>query len=167
MSVLTHDAILAEIAAGTIGFEPPLSPDQVGVASVDLTLSNVFRVFIPQPEAVDVDAAADYLTVTKEVIRDEFILRPSESVLGITMEKVFLPGNICGWFEGRSRFARLGLLVHISAGIIQPGVANHQVLEMTNLSPNSMRLKAGERICQVVLERCEGEAKYAGKFKEQ
>ncbi|NCN03456.1 MAG: dCTP deaminase, partial [Candidatus Pacebacteria bacterium] len=88
-------------------------------------------------------------------------------IIAITKEKITLPGNICGWLEGRSRFARLGLLIHISAGLIQPGVDNHQVLEITNLSPNTLVLYAGERICQLAFQRCEGEAFYKGRFEKQ
>lgn len=66
-----------------------------------------------------------------------------------------------------SRFARLGLLIHISAGLTQPGVDNHQFLEITNLSPNTLSLHVGERICQLAFQRCEGEASYKGRFENQ
>jgi dCTP deaminase len=111
--------------------------------------------------------STDYTSLTKEVKADTITIHPQETILGVTREKVTLPGDICGWIEGRSRFARLGLLIHISAGLIQPGVSNHQVLEITNLGPNMLELHAGERICQLAFQRCEGKAMYEGKFKMQ
>lgn len=85
----------------------------------------------------------------------------------MTQEKITLSPDLCGWFEGRSRFARIGLGVHVSAGFIQPGVANYQVLEITNLGPTPVFLVPDVRICQIVIERCEGKAVYKGRFKDQ
>jgi dCTP deaminase len=167
MSVLTKPAIQQELAKGTIVIEPTLDPHQIREASIDLRLGRKFRVFEKATQVIDVNEAADYQKITREVEADELLLMPQETVLGITMEKVTLPGSICGWLEGRSRFARLGVLVHISAGLIQPGVSNHQVLEITNLSPNVLKLMAGEKICQLAFLRCEGESKYQGKFSVQ
>ena len=56
------------------------------------------------------------------------------------LEKVTLASDICGWLEGRSRFSRLGLLVHISASFMQPGIENKQVLEISNQSPMPLAL---------------------------
>jgi dCTP deaminase len=100
-------------------------------------------------------------------VEDSFILMPGETVLGITLERVRLPGSICGWLEGRSRFARMGLVIHMTASFVQPGVNNRQVLEIGNLAPFPLVLKPGVRICQLILEHMEGEASYAGRFKDQ
>jgi dCTP deaminase len=165
--VLTHDQINKELKLGNIQFSPPIKDDQISVASVDLHLSNEFRIFQNIIEIVDLKEETDYKDLTELITAEELILKPHETVLGITKEQITLPSNICGWLEGRSRFARLGLLIHISAGFIQPGVSNRQVLEITNLSPNSLVLHANERLCQIVFQRCEGNAKYNGKFVEQ
>jgi len=165
--ILTRDVIKKELEMGRIVIEPPLLPEFIQVASVDLRLNNVFRVFDKADGAIDVTEGMDYKTITTEVVKDEFFLHPGETILGVTMEKITLPGDICGWLEGRSRFARLGLLIHISAGLIQPGISNHQVLEITNLGPNVLTLHAGERICQLAFQRLEGEAMYNGKFQGQ
>lgn len=168
MAVLTRDIIKQEIASGRISIDPDLSDDQIQVASIDLTLDETFRIFQQHSNGpIDVKESTDYQSLTKEVIQQTIDIRPQETILGVTKEKITLPGDICGWIEGRSRFARLGLLIHISAGLIQPGISNHQVLEITNLGPNILRLHAGERICQLAFQRCEGQAVYAGKFKEQ
>lgn len=167
MSILTHDEILSEMKIGSIKFAPKISLDQVKEASVDLHLSDFFRVYDKINKVVEINDKADYQKITKLIKAKELMLHPHETVLGITREKITLPGNICAWIEGRSRFARLGLLIHISAGLIQPGVSNRQVLEITNLSPNTLMLKEGERICQLVFQRCAGNVVYSGRFKRQ
>jgi dCTP deaminase len=165
--LLTRDAIKAEIKKGRIVIEPALPDSSIQVASVDLSLSNVFRVFQKAEGIIDVVEATDYREITIEIIKDVILLSPGETILGVTNEKITLPDDICGWLEGRSRFARLGLLIHISAGLIQPGVSNHQVLEITNLGPSVLALHAGERICQLAFQRLEGHATYNGKFQGQ
>lgn len=165
--VLTHDEIKKELECGTIQISPQIDENQISVASVDLHISNEFRVFKKDTKIIDLKETTDYKDLTDEVIADQLVIQPQETVLGITREKITMPGDICGWLEGRSRFARLGLLIHISAGFIQPGVSNRQVLEITNLSPNSLILYANERLCQIIFQRCEGNAKYNGKFVRQ
>jgi dCTP deaminase len=98
---------------------------------------------------------------------ESFTLMPGETVLGITHERIKLPGSICGWLEGRSRFARMGLVIHMTASFVQPGINNRQVLEIGNLAPFPLVLKPGVRICQIILERTEGKASYQGKFRSQ
>lgn len=167
MSLLTQSIIRQEIEKGLISFDPPIPEEQINTISVDLRLGRSFRIFNPWPDGMLADESVHYHEFTHEIEADEYRLRPHETVLGVTLEKVTLAPSIAGWLEGRSRFARMGLLIHISAGLIQPGVSNHQVLEITNLSPNDIILKAGEKICQLAFERCEGEASYSGQFQGQ
>lgn len=166
MSLLTHDAILEQLEKGTITIEP-FDMSQVREASVDLRLDKTFRVFKKLDQPIPLIEQTDYKEYSDEVIVDKFQIKPHETILGVTMEKITLPGNICAWIEGRSRFARMGLLIHISAGLIQPGISNHQVLEITNLGPNVLELVAGERICQLVFQQTVGQAHYSGKFQGQ
>lgn len=165
--LLTKDIIKQELKEGRIKIEPTLPDDAIQVASVDLSLSNTFRVFQKAEGIIDVVESTDYKNITTEIVKNVVLLSPGETILGVTKEKITLPGDICGWLEGRSRFARLGLLIHISAGLIQPGVSNHQVLEITNLGPSVLALHAGERICQLAFQRLEGNALYNGKFQGQ
>jgi dCTP deaminase len=88
-------------------------------------------------------------------------------VLGITRERIRLPSDIAGWLEGRSRYARLGLTVHVTAGFVAPGVDGRQVLEMSNVTSRPLAIHAGVRLCQIVLQRCEGSAIYTGRFARQ
>lgn len=165
--LLTRDVIKKELAAGRIIIEPTIPDECIQVASIDLSLSNTFRVFQKAEGIIDVVETTDYKKITTEITKEVVLLSPGETIIGMTKEKITLPGDICGWLEGRSRFARLGLLIHISAGLIQPGVSNHQVLEITNLGPSVLALHAGERICQLAFQRLEGSAIYKGKFQGQ
>jgi dCTP deaminase len=165
--ILTHDEILKEISSGHIVIDP-FSPDCVGPASVDLHLGNEFRVFRKVHDIVRVSPEANYEEITERIqVRDHLLLMPQETVLGITQERITLAPNICGWLEGRSRFSRLGLLVHISASFMQPGIANKQCLEISNFSPMPLALYPGIPICQFIFQRTLGEARYQGKFRNQ
>jgi dCTP deaminase len=167
MGILTREEILKEIEKGTIKIEP-FSLDQVGPASVDLHLSNEFRIFKNTRRVIEIRDGTSHEDVTEKIrIKDHLILMPGEMVLGITRERITLPDNICGWLEGRSRFARLGLLVHISTSFIQPGISNKQCLEIINFSPMPIALYPGTAICQFVFQQTIGKAIYEGKFKEQ
>lgn len=165
--ILSHNQILEELQKGTIQITPAIDPSQISVASVDLRLGNVFRKYLKQDTPIPVISTTNYQDYSEEIVTNTILLHPQETLLGITLEKIKLPGNISAWIEGRSRFARLGLLIHISAGFIQPGVDNQQVLEMTNLGPNTLELHAGEQICQLVFQRMEGNSIYSGKFADQ
>lgn len=167
MTLLTKHHIEQEINSGRLVITPPLKPDQVGGASIDLTLSREFRIFRARAGAIDIQSSTNYKRYTTSTRASSILIRPQETILAMTEEQIKLPDNIVGWLEGRSRFARLGLLIHISAGLIHPGVNNHQVLEITNLSPNILRLHAGVRICQLVLEYTTGPISYRGRYRTQ
>ncbi|MDY6771392.1 MAG: dCTP deaminase [Candidatus Nanohaloarchaea archaeon] len=167
MSVLARDAIIDELENGDLDIDP-LDAEQIGPASIDLTLDNKFRVYneVQDVYPVDEDVDPDNLTRVIEV-EDSILLKPGQTMHGITQEKISLPDDLCGWIEGRSRFARLGLLVHITAGFIQPGTSNRTVLEIGNVSPVPLELKPGTRICQIILQRTEGTASYDGRYRDQ
>ncbi|NTW58008.1 MAG: hypothetical protein HGA43_02425 [Nitrospirae bacterium] len=88
-------------------------------------------------------------------------------VLGITKEKIALADTISGRLEGRSRFARSGLAVQVTAGFMHPGISNHQVLEIVNPGYAPLALYPGTRICQFIFERCDGHAISHGRFVQQ
>jgi dCTP deaminase len=167
MGVLTREELLRAIDSGTVAIDP-FQEDQVGPGSVDLHLGREFRVFKKLRNACVVEDRIDLDALTDRVeVEDSFTLMPGETVLGITQERIRLPANVCGWLEGRSRFARMGLVIHMTASFVQPGVDNRQVLEIGNLAPFPLVLKPGVRICQIILERTEGEASYRGRFMHQ
>jgi dCTP deaminase len=167
MAVLTRDAILAEIEAGNVRIDP-FEPDQLGAASIDLTLGDEIRVIEQVGEPIDLVANSDYRDHTRvERLDRPFVLESGSTIHGITRERITLPVNLCGFLEGRSRFARLGLMIHVTSAFVQPGVDNRQVLEMSNVSGQPLRIHAGVRVCQLVLMRTDGEARYAGRFADQ
>jgi dCTP deaminase len=167
MAVLTRDAILAELAAGRLQIEP-FSPDQLGAASIDLTLGDEIRVMLPRAEPIELSDEVDYRDHTRSLRLDPpYVLEPGCTIHGITRERITLPPDLCGLLEGRSRFARLGLMIHVTSAFVQPGVRNRQVLEMSNVSKRALRIHPGVRLCQIVLLRTEGQAVYRGRFAQQ
>ena len=165
--ILTHDVILAEIAAGRITLDP-FGPEQVGPASIDLHLGDEIRVMEGGPDVVELTEDADYRTITQVRRLDaRYVLKPGETIHAITRERITLPGNVAGWLEGRSRYARLGLMIHVTSGFVAPGINSRQVLEMSNVAGRPLAVHAGVSVCQIVLQRCEGSAIYAGRFARQ
>jgi dCTP deaminase len=167
MAVLTRDAIFAELDAGRVRISP-FSRDQVGAASIDLTLGDEIRVMNRGRDPIDVLDGEDFRDHTQvRELSEPYVLAPGSTIHGITRERIALPSNLCGFLEGRSRFARLGLMIHVTSAFVQPGVDNRQVLEMSNVSDRPLRIHAGVRVCQIVLLRTEGESLYSGRFADQ
>ena len=167
MTVLTRDVILSEIEAGRLVISP-FASDQLGAASIDLTLGNEIRVIDAVPTPIDLRNGADYRDHTQiQRLDTPYVLEPGCTIHGSTRERISLPPDLCGFLEGRSRFARLGLMIHVTSAFIQPGVSNRQVLEMSNVAGRPLRIHPGVRLCQLVLMRTEGEAVYRGRFADQ
>ena len=166
MAVLGRQAILQAIDDGLIAITP-FNADHVGPASVDLTLGSTFRVFRKVHEVIEVCDHTDYRECTDKLEIPEgghILIMPGETVLGITRERVRLGPGLCGWLEGRSRFARLGLMVHISAPFMGPGIDSQQVLELSNFGPAPLAVVPGTLSCQFIFQRMDGEEHYAGRF---
>lgn len=166
MAILIGDEITKAIKRGLIKIEP-LDESQISPGSVDLTLGNDFRIFKRHLDTYHVKDDSRFEDITELVgIRDGgFItINPGEMILGITKEKITLAKNIAGRLEGRSRFARFGLAVHVTAGFMQPGISNQQVLEIVNLGHTPLALYPGTKVCQFIFEECKGEAEYRGRF---
>ena len=98
---------------------------------------------------------------------EKLLLLPGQACLAMTHERVSLPTDICAILEGRSRFARVGLAVHITAGFIHPASNSKTVLEIFNASSVPLNLIPGVRICQMVFMRMDGHGRYEGRFKVQ
>ena len=167
MAVLTRDAILREMELGRLRVEP-FALDQLGPASIDLTLGDEIRVIEPGPTPIPIRDDADYRAYTRRQRLDgPYLLAPGDTIHGITRERVSLAPDLCGFLEGRSRFARLGVMIHVTSAFVQPGVSNRQVLEISNVSGRTLEIRAGVRICQLVILRTEGSAAYQGRFADQ
>ena len=166
--ILSKNEIIREIKRGKITITP-FDEKCIGPCSVDLRLGSVFRVFNKKAKTFDVDENAvieDHSKVVN-VGKEGITISPNELVLGVTEEKIKLAPDFCARIDGRSRFARLGLAVHLSSSLVQPGVDNVQVLEILNSSPNRLRLRPGLKICQLVFEELKGKAVYRGSYRTQ
>ncbi len=169
MSVLIGREIEKAIKNKLIKIEP-FDKSQVGPGSIDLTLGNEFKIFKKQSKIYHIKNQSLFQDITKAVHvndGDYIIIKPGEMILGITKEKITLADNISGRLEGRSRFARFGLAIHVTAGFMQPGISNKQVLEIVNLGHAPLALYPGTKICQFIFEKCTGRAKYRGRFLKQ
>lgn len=169
MSVLIGKEIEKALQKKLIVIEP-FDRSQLGPGSIDLSLGNDFRIFKKRSKIYHVENHSRFQDITKDVhVKDgEYIvIKPGEMILGITKERITLADNISGRLEGRSRFARFGLAVHVTAGFMHPGISNHQVLEIVNLGHTPLALYPGTRICQFIFEKCSGRAKYRGRFVKQ
>ena len=152
--ILGRKAILELMERGDIRIEP-FDERALGPASYDIALSSKFRVFDRYDEFIDIRDDSFDPAVFGDVVDTgggPIEIQPGQLVLGMSVERITLSHNVMGWISGRSRFARIGLLVHVSSNLIQPGVSNHQILEVVNLSPRPIRLWPGTRIAQVVFE---------------
>jgi dCTP deaminase len=133
--VLSDRAIRRLIEAGRIGIDP-YDPALMQPSSLDVRVDRLFRVFRnSRYPYIDVKAEQEGLTELVEVSGDEpFILHPGEFVLGSTLERVTLPDDLVARLEGKSSLGRLGLLIHSTAGFIDPGFDGHVTLELSNVA---------------------------------
>ncbi len=125
--------------------------DAIQPVSVDLMLGDKFRIF-KRTSTPHIDLKQDLQGLTDEVCVKEgaaFYLHPRDFVLGITREWLRLPADLMGRLDGKSSLGRLGLLVHSTAGFIDPGFQGRIVLEFTNVSPMPITLYPGMPIAQV------------------
>ena len=132
----------------------PMKEDQIGPSSIDLSLGNSWRVF-KQLTKTHIDPSKDKDTdeFTEILTADEFVIHPGEFVLGTTKEFIQVPNDLVGRLEGRSSWGRLGIVIHSTAGFVNPGFNGTLTLEMTNLGKMPVLLKSGMRICQIIFER--------------
>jgi dCTP deaminase len=148
--VLSDRTIREALAAGRLVIEP-IAEDALQPASVDIRLDREFRVFRNHRDAyIDVREPMEGLTAMERVDDDEpFVLHPGEFVLGSTLERVALPDDMVARVEGKSSLGRLGLLVHATAGYVDPGWDGHLTMELSNVSNLPVRLYYGMKIGQL------------------
>ena len=152
--VLSDRDIRAEIEAGRIVIDP-YTPEAVQPSSVDLHLDRRFRVFRnSRYPYIDVREEQPELTELVEISGDEpFILHPGEFVLGSTLERVGLPDDLVARLEGKSSLGRLGLLIHSTAGYVDPGWEGNLTLELSNVANLPITLYDGMKIGQISFQR--------------
>ena len=148
--VLSDRTIKEEIARGRIVIEP-LDQNDIQPASVDLHLDRRLLVFRNSTEPfIDLRAELPDLTELTEIPSDRpFILHPGEFVLASTLERIGLPHDLVARLEGKSSLGRIGLLIHSTAGYVDPGWTGHLTLELTNVARLPITLYFGMRIGQI------------------
>ena len=112
----------------------PLDEDDIQPSSVDLHLAPEISVFQERPgEVIDVTADNSHLLTEHVIPRDEpFLLQPGDFALANTVESVVIPDDLKASLDGKSSLGRLGLLVHATAGYIDPGFRGTITLELSN-----------------------------------
>jgi dCTP deaminase len=148
--ILSDRSIREAIAAGRIEIEP-FDVGCIQPSSVDLHVDSQFRVFAnSRYPFIDVKQEMSDLTEMVEVKPDEpFILHPGEFVLGSTLERVSIPNDLVARLEGKSSLGRLGLLIHSTAGYVDPGWDGYLTLELSNVANLPITLYPGMKIGQI------------------
>jgi dCTP deaminase len=155
--VLSDVDIKRYIEAGKIRIDPQLPPEQFGSCSVDFRLGREFNVFEHSRHAfIDLRAGTALEGIMRPLIveaNEPFILQPREFVLAITEESLELDDDVLGRLEGRSSLGRIGIIVHGTAGLFDPGWRGKATLELSNLSRMPVALYPGMRICSFTFEQ--------------
>jgi len=146
--LLSDREISSYIEGGEIGITP-FDKSLVQPSSLDMRLGSNFRVMEPGERAVDTKAVEDFTDFVPCDYGDCFVLSPGDFVLARTMEEIGLPDFITAKLEGKSSLARLGLVLHATAGFIDPGFHGTITLELSLVSPRPLILYPGQKIGQV------------------
>jgi len=156
--ILSDRDIRKALETGQISIEPkPNLERQLGACSVDLRLGHRFRIFEHSRHPyINLRDTKTTQKVTSEVLvkkGEAFIMHPGEFVLATTLEKVELPNDILGRLEGRSSLGRLGIIVHSTASMFDPGWEGTATMELGNLGVLPVALYPGMRVCAFTFEQ--------------
>ena len=155
--ILSDRDVRERLARGTIKIVPEPDPEiQIQPASIDLRLGYDFQTFnYTQQALIDPADPSSFEQLTSLIHLQEserFIVHPGEFVLATTLEHVEIPDDLVARLEGRSSIGRLGIVIHSTAGYIDPGFKGRITLEISNLGRIAVALYPGMRICQIAFE---------------
>lgn len=155
--ILSDRDVRARLARGDIKIAPEPDPEiQIQPASIDLRLGYDFQTFnYTQQALIDPADPSSFEQLTNLIHLQEserFIVHPGEFVLATTLEHVEIPDDLVARLEGRSSIGRLGIVIHSTAGYIDPGFKGRITLEISNLGRIAVALYPGMRICQIAFE---------------
>ncbi|MDG1188043.1 MAG: dCTP deaminase [Ilumatobacter sp.] len=154
--ILSDRTLREQLNAGRIVIDP-LDETLIQPSSIDVRISNLFRVFRNHTRGV-IDVKQDLTDLTELIEMPAsldgndtaaFMLHPGEFVLGSTLERVGVPGDLVGRVEGKSSLGRLGLMIHSTAGFIDAGFDGHITLELANVASLPITLYPGMKIGQI------------------
>lgn len=135
----------------------PFDPKSVQPASYDIKLGYEFRIFknIHKPYLDLKNPIEDFMELIRIKDDKHLIIHPGEFLLGTSIERVRIPSDMIARLDGKSSLGRLGIIVHATAGYIDPGFKGHITLEMTNVANIPIALYPGMRIGQISFMRLE------------
>jgi dCTP deaminase len=155
--VLSDVDIKRYIQQGKIRVSPELPHEQFGSCSVDFKVGNEFSIFEHSRHAFidlrDRRALEDIMRTVHVKDGEPFVLQPREFALAITQECLELDDDVLGRLEGRSSLGRIGIIVHGTAGLFDPGWSGRATLELSNLGIMPVALYPGMRICSFTFEQ--------------
>lgn len=149
---------------GRLAISPRINKHtQLGSCSVDLRLGTQFRVFnharLAYIDPNNPKMMADMMTEVRPKANDPFILQPGDFVLATTIESISIADDLIGRLEGRSSLGRLGIVVHSTASIFEPGWNGVVVMELGNLGRMPVALYPKMRICSMTFEELSSPAR--------
>jgi len=153
--MLSDIDIAFSLSTGGLGIDP-YDSDNMQPASYDLTLDCNF--LVPNDNVVQIDmykVKPNHMIHMRADKIEGIVLQPGEFILGSTLETITIGDNFVGRIEGKSSIGRLGLLVHVTAGFIDPGFSGQVTLEMFNAAPWDLVLYPGQQIAQIAFQRLE------------
>ncbi len=163
--MLSDSHITEAIHNGSIKVTPAPSSAQIQPASLDITLggTGVLKYRRPSsafgvPVIVPGEDQADQMEHIPFEEDGCIILMPGDFLLGTTQERVGLPNNIAARVEGKSSLGRIGLIIHGTAGFIDPGFVGNITLEISNIAPRPIKLCRTMRIGQIAFFALTGTA---------
>lgn len=155
MSILVDHEIRAAVQAGKLILDP-YEDGLIQPNSYDVRLSDRFSWHDAGAGIIDPYDSGSVLSGLVEVVEDSIVLAPGQFILGATLERICLPRDIVGQLTGKSSLARLGVMVHVTAGFIDAGFSHPPAqitLEIVNVGNRPVRLHAGMPIGQMVFTR--------------
>jgi dCTP deaminase len=154
--ILSDRDIKAAIRSGRVKIDVPLDLLHIHASSMDLKLGSTFKLYdhskFPVLDPKRPETFAGNMRTVEIAPGEAFFVQPGEFVLGVTCETISVPDDMVVRVEGRSSLGRLGIIVHSTAGFVDPGFTGTITLEISNLNRLPVALYPGMRICQLAFE---------------
>jgi len=157
--ILSDHDIRDAIDSGRIKITAPDDKflENIGPSSLDLRCGSHFKVYehtkfslLDPADPTTFENCSRMIEVKNSA--EPFIVQPGDFILGVTLESIALPDDLVARVEGRSSLGRLGIIVHSTAGFVDPGFAGTITLEITNINRMPVALYPGMRVCQLAFE---------------
>lgn len=151
--ILSDKTIEELIENGRIDIEPDITDEQIQPASLDVRLG---------------EECFETVNSRMRHSTGEHAFQPSVPYLCETLERISLPNDIAAQLTGRSSVGRQGVIVHKTAGWIDPGFDGTITLEIMNFSTQTVSFEYGERIAQLVFFKLDKPSRgYDGQYQHQ